>query len=308
MRRGAGQRDRILLRPGWLSVPAAHRDRPRGSQGSDDVCAHRKRSGSLGNNGADDLGAARSDVALTVDRAISVAPGIRVVRVQLDSEGGSLSFSGAGRVRVALPNLPVVARRLNDLEDDANLKIEILRLRACSEVCSDSLAPDCRWIRGEDPPCRMARPLDKHRLDIALSAGRHAAERAKLAGVAHLIGVAPSVHPATEWWLGTTDASAPDAAHELPGLDGYLPEPSVCFNPYDALGDLGSPEIAALVGVAVAAAQMGIPFCLPDPAGGIAVDAAVGLNPGVRAWLDPIPVVRPFSRPSPERPRSLCAA
>ena len=296
------------MRPGWLSVPAAHRDRPRGPQVSDDVCAHRKRSGSLGNKGSDDLGAARADVSVTVDRTISVASGIRVVRVQLDSEGGSLSFSGDGRARIALPNLPAVARRLNDLEDDADIEIEILRLRACSEASSDSPPPDCRWIRGEDSPSRRASQLDKHRLDIALSAGRHAAERAKLAGVAHLIGVAPSVHPATEWWPRTTDTSAPDAAHEPPGLDGCLPEPSVCFDTYDALGDLGSPEIAALVGVAVAAAQMGIPFCLPDPAGCIALDAAVGVNPGVRAWLDPIPVVRHFWRPSPGRARSLCAA
>jgi nicotinate-nucleotide--dimethylbenzimidazole phosphoribosyltransferase len=246
---------------------------------------------------------------VSVDPAISGAPGIRVVIVQLASEGGAFSFSGEGRARTAVPKLPPLAQCLNDLEDDTDFaEIEMLRLRAFSEACSDSLAPDCRWIRGEDPPRRVTRPLDKHRLDIALSAGRHAAERAKLAGVTHLIGVAPSVCPAPERWLRTTDASAPDAAHALPCLDGWLPEPPVCFDPYDALRCLGSPEIAALVGVAVAAAQMGIPFCLPDPAGGIAVDAAVGLNPGVRAWLDPIPVIRPFSEPSPVRPRSLCAA
>lgn len=297
------------MRPGWLSVPAAHRDRPGGTHAFDDGCGHGERSGLVGTSSSSDLGADGPDVPTCVDPVTSGGPGIRVVLVQLDSEGSSLSFSCEGPARVALHNLPAVVRRRHDLEDDTDPGIEILRLRACSETRSGGFAPDNRWICGAHPSCRAIRRLDKHRLDVALSAGRHAAERAKLAGVAHLIGVAPSVRPAIEWWLRRTDASAPDApdaAHERPCLDRCPSGSALCFDPYDALRCRGRPEIAALVGVAIAAAQMGIPFSLPDPAGGVAADAAFGLNPGVRAWLDPIPVDSPGSIPFPARARRLC--
>ncbi|WP_296807558.1 hypothetical protein [Thiocapsa sp.] len=200
-----------------------------------------------------------------------------------------------------------VAQRLNDLENDADLEFEILQLRSCSEEDSDELPRDCRGICGEDRPCRVAPRLDKHRLDVALSAGRHAAERAKLAGVIRLIAMAPSVSLLADCRPPATGADARGRSHDLPCLGRCFPEVPACFDPYDALGCRGRPEIAALVGVAIAAAQMGIPFCLPDPAGGVVLEAAVGLNPGVRAWLDPIPADSPGSIPVSVRPRSLCA-
>ncbi|WP_147431207.1 nicotinate-nucleotide--dimethylbenzimidazole phosphoribosyltransferase [Thiocapsa rosea] len=244
---------------------------------------------------------------MCVDSTLWRASGSRVLLVELDSEAGAFFFSGEDQMRVAVCSRSTVADHLNCPEDDTDLEIEILRLRVDLEMCSNGRARVHPWICGEHPRCRLTRPLDKHRLDVALSAGRHAAERAKLAGVAHLIGVAPSVRPVPRWWLRATDAFAPCAGYEFPCLDRCLGEPPFCFDPYDALRCRGRPEIAALVGVAIAAAQMGIPFCLPDPAGEIAVDAAVGLNPGVRAWLDPISADRPGSVPAPMRPRSLCA-
>jgi hypothetical protein len=305
--RDARQSDRSLLRPGWLSIPAAHRDRRGGPHLSDDAGGHGERSGSGGDSRSTDLGADRVAASVFVDPMISGVPEIRVVVVQLDSEGCALSLSGEDRAPVAFLNLPAVAPCWNGLEEGADLQREILRLRACSEMRSDGLAPDNRWCCCGHLPCRVNRQLDKHGLDVALSAGRHAAERAKLAGVTRLVGVAPSISPAAECRRRTSDASARHAAHELSCLERCLTEPPDLFDPYDALRCRGRPEIAALVGVAIAAAQMGIPFCLPDPAGRVALDAALGLNPGVGAWLAPLPAERPASLLGPGRPRSLCA-
>lgn len=292
-----------------MSVPAAHRDRPGGAHASDDGCSHGERSVSVGNSGAIDLCATRADAPVFIDSTPSCASGTRVLLVELDTEAGASFDSGENPVRVAVCNRSTLALRLNCLEDDTDL--DIVRLRAGAEKCSNGRTPGHSWGCGEQPRCRLTCQLDKHRLDVALSAGRHAAERAKLAGITHLIGVAPSVHASTDWWLGTANVSVSYAAHEVPFLDRCLDpcrsEPPACFDPYDALRCCGRPEIAALVGVAIAAAQMGLPLSLPDPAGSIAALAAVGLNPGVRAWLDPVFAQRPGPLPSPVYPRSLCA-
>jgi nicotinate-nucleotide--dimethylbenzimidazole phosphoribosyltransferase len=242
-----------------------------------------------------------------IDPASSYASGVRVVLVELVSEAAALSDSGQGRVRIAVYNLPAVAQRTKDLLDGTDLQFEILRLRTRSETCADVLVSECRRICGEGLPCRLVRRLDKHDLDVALSAGRHAAERAKLAGVERLIAMAPSVCLAGERPPPTTGLDARCRAVQLPCFDRCCPKVSACFDPYDALCCLGGPEIAALAGIAIAAAQMGIPFCLPGSAGSFAAEAAVGLNPGVRAWLDPISTDLRGSAPSPVCPLDLCA-
>jgi nicotinate-nucleotide--dimethylbenzimidazole phosphoribosyltransferase len=131
--------------------------------------------------------------------------------------------------------------------------------------------------------------MDKHRLDLALSAGRHAAERAKLAGVERLVGFAPLLDSET--------------GRDLPGRAGFgkaaASIPHCCVwslrtdvsrrDPYAVLSCPGLPEIAALVGVAIAGAQMGVSICLPGPAGEVVSHLAVLLNHGVSAWLDPAP-------------------
>ncbi len=108
-----------------------------------------------------------------------------------------------------------------------------------------------------DPGCIDR--LDKHRLDIALSLGRHAAERARLAGARHLIGLSN----------GMTERLA-------------APTPS---DPYEHLRALGQAEIAALVGAAIACAQIGLQVSLPDRLGGLATAMALRLNPSIRDWL-----------------------
>jgi nicotinate-nucleotide--dimethylbenzimidazole phosphoribosyltransferase len=246
-----------------------------------------------------------------VDPVLSGVSEIRVVLVQRDSDGGTLSILREGRAPAAFPDLPATAQRLYGLDEETDLGLEILRLRACSEMCSGCLAPHNRWLCGGHLPCRTIGRLDKHGLDVALSAGRHAAERAKLAGVTRLIGLAPSVMApsvmaSAECWRRTRGASSRQVAHELSCLDRRFPEPPVRFDPYDALRCRGYPEIAALVGAAIAAAQMGIPFGLPDPAGAVAIDAALAMNPGVRAWLDPLPAESPALVLAPGRSCSRC--
>lgn len=288
MRLGAGQRDWSPLKPGWLSVPAARRNHPWGQHTSGDTCGHYERSGPIGDVGSGRLGAARMDIALPVDPVIAIARGTRVVLVEIDSEGGALAVPGEGEgaAQDVERNLHAVAQCLKDLEDDIDLQLEILRLRgSASRTGSNGLAPGSRRICGEDTSCGFIHQLDKHGLDIALSAGRHAAERAKLAGVGRLIAMAPSLCTAAAWQLPRAGADAGYAALRLPCPDRSLPDALAHVDFYDALRCRGRSEIAALVGVAIAAAQMGIPFCLPDSAGGVAAEAAVGLNPGVRAWL-----------------------
>ncbi|CRI67133.1 hypothetical protein THIOKS140005 [Thiocapsa sp. KS1] len=224
-------------------------------------------------------------------------PGTRVLLVQLDPQAGALVFSGEDQVRIGLHDLPSFLRHRDVLENAMLLDLDILRLRVYAPMRSDGAAPGCRWIRSEDVPCESSGRLDKHRLDVALSAGRHAAERAKLAGVRRLIGVAPSV----------CSAIGPNAAYAMPCLARNRPSGGAGSDPYDALGCRGLPEVAALVGVAIAAAQMGIPLCLPDPAGGVATDVAVRLNPGVRSWLGAIPALMPASPRYPDRSHTLSA-
>lgn len=108
-----------------------------------------------------------------------------------------------------------------------------------------------------DPGCIDR--LDKHRLDIALSLGRHAAERARLAGARHLIVLAS----------GMTERLA-------------APTPP---DPYEQLRAFGQVEIAALVGTAIACAQIGLQVSLPDRLGGLAAATALRLNPSIRDWL-----------------------
>lgn len=228
---------------------------------------------------------------------MSRLPDTRILLVHLDPQAGALFFSGEDQARIGLHDLSSFLRHRDVLEDAMLLDLDILRLGGCAPMRSDGAAPDCRWIRGEDVSCRSSGRLDKHRLDVALSAGRHAAERAKLAGVRHLIGVAPSVC----FGIGR------HAAHEMPCLGPSRPGGSAGSDPYDALGGSGLPEVAALVGVAIAAAQMGIPLCLPDPAGGVATDLAVRLNPGVGAWLGAIPAAMPASPRHPDRSLTLSA-
>ncbi|WP_153018628.1 hypothetical protein [Marichromatium gracile] len=121
--------------------------------------------------------------------------------------------------------------------------------------------------------------LSVHRLDVLLSIGRHAAERARLAGVARLRAQGPLLLSAT------------------PPLG----------DPYPWLARHGDPVLVALVGLCVAAGQIGLRATV-DPA---VARAACALHPGVACWLDhpapsrPVPVAA--RRPAPTRPPLVLA-
>jgi hypothetical protein len=126
---------------------------------------------------------------------------------------------------------------------------------------------------GRPPSSAVAWPpltgAEKHRLDVALSMGRQAAERARLAGVRLVIG----------------RVAGPREVVPPLGFERRCPERCGAMrDPYLRLGRLGSVECAALVGMAIAAAQMGVRVCLPGRSGAWSLGCARRLNPGVRHW------------------------
>ncbi|WP_200374315.1 hypothetical protein [Thiocystis violacea] len=156
---------------------------------------------------------------------------------------------------------------------------------------------------GADSGSRM----DRHRLDVALSVGRHAAERAKLAGCPRLtclglggeegagarVGMRPPGSEGPGRWgreAGSVDWDWPMILDE-PELLDWLDPSSAWRAPvrrdrfYRALRRLGRFDIAALVGAMVACAQMGIGSRPLGPRARIAGWIAMGLHRGVGDWL-----------------------
>lgn len=140
-----------------------------------------------------------------------------------------------------------------------------------------------------------------HQLALALSAGRHAAERARLKGAQLFIG--------GEMGIGNTTSAAALACALLgapperlagpgTGLDAQgvsrkvevIRRALACHDahhgvPLEALRRLGGFEIAAMTGACLACAQMGLPVLVDGFIGSTAALAATRLNPGVGAWL-----------------------
>jgi hypothetical protein len=285
------------LRPGWLNVPAAPRE-PRF-----DVVPGRVQGG-ISPKARLSLEPAlcRIDPA---DRAFQEhrdrprphclshgrSSRTRLVLVVVDSvrDFGTSASTAESFARSGMQGLPPASREMLDLEARADAHIELLRLRG-PEPALGEVAGRCRCSGVDDGLGTRADCIDKHRVDLALSAGRHAAERAKLAGVERLVGWAPLLDnqtgrsvPSPAGFENAT-ASTPDRV-----CRSFPPDLSR-RDPYDVLGCPGHPEIAALVGVAIAGAQIGVPLCLPGPAGEVVSRLAVLLNHGVSAWLDPAPL------------------
>lgn len=110
-------------------------------------------------------------------------------------------------------------------------------------------------------------PLDCHRLDVALSRGRHAAERAKLAGCCKLICLA---------------IGADDTLDDRQPLATSRPTRQAA---YAGLRRIARFEIAALTGALIAGAQMGLRAYPSGSQARLAAELALALNPGVRDWL-----------------------
>jgi hypothetical protein len=119
------------------------------------------------------------------------------------------------------------------------------------------------WPTQTGPGPLPSHAADKHALDLALSAGRHAVERARLAGARRLV------------------ANATAAARQAPPT--RLATSPVCV--YRGLALLG-PEIAVLAGICLSAAQIGLPVAPVGIAARVAARLAAGMNPSVRMWID----------------------
>lgn len=139
-----------------------------------------------------------------------------------------------------------LARDVTRLDEPAARLIEMELIRA----------PAVRLSLGSSRR-ELGHRLDVHGLDRALSMGRHAAERAKLAGVERLQGVA----------MG----DAPD-------------RPPRQTDPYAWLLELGRADLAVMIGLTIAAAQMGLVVSLGGRAGALAQRMAITLNSGVSDW------------------------
>ncbi|MBK1617569.1 hypothetical protein CKO42_03690 [Lamprobacter modestohalophilus] len=177
---------------------------------------------------------------------------------------------------------------------------------------------------------RLDAAMDGHQLDLALSAGRHAVERAKLDGLALIwaqgqgIGAATTNQAWRQLLMPATTACACDS-QQCRGDAFFMPDalelaplaqPEVAqtqcrwcedadedacrlirrhartlADPYAALRCLGGFEHAALVGSALAAAQLGLAWRALGASACIALLLALRLNPSVRPWLHPASAV-----------------
>lgn len=143
--------------------------------------------------------------------------------------------------------------------------------------------------------------MDVHQLSLAMNAGRHSAERARLAG-AHL-------YIAGEMGIGNTTAAAAlacaltgigpdDLAGPGTGLDpeGVRHKAEVLrralgchqgqlHDPVECLRRLGGFEIAGMCGAYLSCAQMGLPMLVDGFISSAAALTAVRICPGARQWM-----------------------
>ena len=154
---------------------------------------------------------------------------------------------------------------------------------------------------------RLGPAMDGHRLDLALSAGRQAVERARLAGAGWVLaggaGRGAAVTDAA-WTMvlerldgrpagagpGPGAASAPGAVPARKAAKAALRRHgrslgAALADPYRALGLLGGYEHAALTGAAVGAGQLGLGFVAQGRSARIALALAGALNATVTPWL-----------------------
>jgi NaMN:DMB phosphoribosyltransferase len=134
---------------------------------------------------------------------------------------------------------------------------------------------------------RFAAAMDSHQLDLALSAGRQAVERAKLDGISRLwaqgAGLGAELTNQAWWRLLSTGqwASGPASI----GSRSMARHADQRVDAYQALRCMGGFEHAALVGSALAAAQLGLRWRPIGETAVIAMLLARSLNPSVQPWL-----------------------
>ncbi|QIK37375.1 hypothetical protein GWK36_04560 [Caldichromatium japonicum] len=174
-----------------------------------------------------------------------------------------------------------------------------------------SLLPDVwssvHWEQ-VDLGCFSCRPLletlDRHRLDLCLSRGRQAAERARLAGCRLLL------------CLGRDSGEDPNLGNRCVRGEPRLParwplDPLAWITcaprlAYACLRRLACPKLAALTGALIASAQMGMKVSALGERARIAARLAQGINPGLTLWLSDRPSAWRITSQRPlERTRCL---
>ncbi len=143
--------------------------------------------------------------------------------------------------------------------------------------------------------------MDEHQLACALHAGRHAAERAKLAGAQLFIGgemgianttaatalACALLNTAPQQLAGPgTGLDVKGVAHKVKVIERALKlHNNHVATPLKALRRVGGFEIAALAGSYIACAQMGLPALVDGFIASSAALAAAQLRPGAEDWL-----------------------
>ena len=143
--------------------------------------------------------------------------------------------------------------------------------------------------------------MTEHQLALALGAGRHAAERARLADCQIFIGGEMGIANTTAaaaLACALLDASPPTLAGPGTGLNprGVAHKAAVIqraldhhagnlASPLEALRRLGGFEIAALTGAYLAAAHMGLPVLVDGFISSVAALVATRIQPDVADWF-----------------------
>ncbi|NEV61026.1 hypothetical protein [Thiorhodococcus minor] len=151
-----------------------------------------------------------------------------------------------------------------------------------------ALAASAGEARGGDPvDVPRHETAARHWVDVALSVGRHAAERAKLAGCRQLGCAAPLA------WADRGEAALGrrrtgggfGGASGQPMAVPFL-GPDASQKAYDWLCASEDFERAAMVGAMVACAQMGLEAVVCGAQARTAAEAVAGLCPGAASWLE----------------------
>jgi nicotinate-nucleotide--dimethylbenzimidazole phosphoribosyltransferase len=143
--------------------------------------------------------------------------------------------------------------------------------------------------------------MNEHQLALAFHAGRHAAERAKLAGAQLFIGGEMGIGnstAATALACALLDIAPEQLAGPGTGLDAAGVQRKIdvirralqlhnghMLSPLEALRRVGGFEIAALAGSYLACAHMGVPVLVDGFIASSAALAAARMHAGVKEWL-----------------------
>jgi nicotinate-nucleotide--dimethylbenzimidazole phosphoribosyltransferase len=158
---------------------------------------------------------------------------------------------------------------------------------------------------------RTGPAITRHQVDLALSAGRHAVERARLGGAERLIAAGRGI--GTEQATGLLgrllpmdancieDAAADPIAAPVPASYAVAAarHAALVDDPYELLRHIGGFEHAALTGLALAAAQLGLPALPADATARIGFVLAAKLNPDSARWHQLARAGNPRAHPAP---------